>query len=52
MTRTLLESIQEAAAAILISTKTMSDDELADILDQDELREMETNLWAIVDMIQ
>ncbi len=52
MIRTLLESIQEGAAAILIDTETMSDDELADILSQEELKEMDTSLWEMVELTQ
>ena len=52
MIRTLLESIQEAAASILINVETMSDEEIADILYQEELQETDTRLWEMVDMTQ
>lgn len=52
MIRTLLEGIQEAAASLLTNTETMNDDELADILSQAELEEMDTTLWDMVEITQ
>jgi hypothetical protein len=52
MTRTLLESIQEAAAFILSNVETMCDEEIADILSHDELQEIDTALWEMVEMTQ
>ena len=52
MIRTLLKSIQEAAASILTDTETMSDEEIADILSHDDLQEMDINLWQMVEMTQ
>ncbi len=52
MIRALLESIQEAAASLLNNTETLCGEEIADILSQEELQEMDTSLWVMVDMTQ
>jgi hypothetical protein len=48
----LFESIREAAVALLANTETLTDGEITDILSHEEVQEMETYLWEMVEMVQ
>lgn len=48
--KSLLESIFEAAASLLDNVETLCDEEIASIVDQKELEEMDTALWEMVEM--
>ena len=48
----LFESIIEAVASLRDNTETMCDGEVADILSEAELREIDTALWVMVELTQ
>jgi hypothetical protein len=48
----LFESIQEAAAALLDNTATLTNSEVEDVLSREELQEMDTALWEMVEITQ
>jgi len=52
MIRSLLLSIQEAATALIADTETMCEGEVADILSEEELQEMDTAIWEMVEIVK
>jgi hypothetical protein len=50
--KNLFESIIEAATSLRDNTKTMCDEEVADMLSEVELSEMDTALWEMVELTQ